>query len=75
MPENKEVRVPEKGFNLRVQECKEGIVEVINIAKLPPGVMLPILESLVSQVQMQNEAMIEAERRAWEKEGVKKDGN
>ena len=64
---------PEKGINLRIQETKEKIADVINESQLPPGITLMILNEFVSQVQRQNAYMIEIEKKALE-EGEKKDG-
>lgn len=60
----------EKGINLRIQETKENIANVINDAKLPPGVMQMILESFVTQIQNINSQMINVELEAYKKEGV-----
>jgi len=64
---------PEKGINLRIQETKEKIADVINESQLPPGITLMILNEFVGQVQRQNAYMIEIEKKALE-EGEKKDG-
>jgi hypothetical protein len=64
---------PEKGINLRIQECKEDIANVINASQLPPGIILMVLNEFVGQVQAQNIKMIETERKAYE-EGEKTDG-
>ena len=64
---------PEKGINLRIQETKEKIADVINDSQLPPGITLMILNEFVGQVQRQNAYMIEIEKKALE-EGEKKDG-
>ena len=64
---------PEKGINLRIQETKENIANVINSSQLPPGIVLMILNEFTGQVQIQNARMIEIEKKALE-EGVKKDG-
>ena len=64
---------PEKGINLRIQECKEDIANVINASQLPPGIILMVLNEFVGQVQRQNAYMIEIEKKALE-EGEKKDG-
>ena len=64
---------PEKGINLRIQETKENIADVINDSQLPPGITLMILNEFVGQVQRQNAYMIEIEKKALE-EGEKKDG-
>ena len=64
---------PEKGINLRIQEAKESIANVINNSQLPPGITLMILNEFVGQVQRQNAYMIEIEKKALE-EGEKKDG-
>jgi hypothetical protein len=63
----------EKGINLRIQEVKEDIAAAINMAQLPPGVLLMILNEFATQVQAQNAMAITQERKAYE-EGVKKDG-
>ena len=72
--ENQEIKIPEKGINLRIQEAKEDIAGAINKSQLPPGILLMILGEFTTQVQIQNMRMIEAERKAFEQEGVKKDG-
>ena len=64
---------PEKGINLRIQEAKESIANVINNSQLPPGITLMILNEFVGQVQRQNAYMIEIEKKALE-EGEKKVG-
>lgn len=64
---------PEKGINLRIQETKEKIADVINDSQLPPGITLMILNEFAGQVQRQNAYMIEIEKKALE-EGEKKDG-
>jgi len=64
---------PEKGINLRIQETKENIANVINSSQLPPGIVLMILNEFTGQVQIQNARMIEIEKKALE-EGEKKDG-
>jgi len=64
---------PEKGINLRIQETKEKIADVINESQLPPGITLMILNEFAGQVQRQNAYMIEIEKKALE-EGEKKDG-
>lgn len=68
MPE--ENKQPIKGINLRTQEAKEGIADVINKSQLPPGILLMVLNEFTGQMQMQNARLIEAERKAWE-EGEK----
>ena len=64
---------PEKGINLRIQETKEKIADVINESQLPPGITLMILNEFAGQVQVQNAIAIANERKAYE-EGAKKDG-
>lgn len=64
---------PEKGINLRIQETKEKIADVINDSQLPPGITLMILNEFVGQVQRQNAYMIEIEKKALE-EGEDKNG-
>ena len=68
-----ETKGPEKGINLRIQETKENIANVINSSQLPPGIVLMILNEFTGQVQIQNARMIEIEKKALE-EGEKKDG-
>lgn len=68
-----EIKQSEKGINLRIQEAKESIANVINNSQLPPGITLMILNEFVGQVQRQNAYMIEIEKKALE-EGEKKDG-
>ena len=65
-----EIKQPNKGLNLSIQEAKEGIADAINKSQLPPGVLLMILNEFIGQMQMQNARLIEAERKAWE-EGEK----
>lgn len=55
---------PEKGLNLRIQECKENIANAVNEAKLPPGVLLMIINEFAGQIQMQNLRAIETEKKA-----------
>jgi hypothetical protein len=71
MPED--IIQPEKGINLRIQEAKEDIADVVNKSQLPPSILLMILGEFTAQIQVQNARMIELERKAYE-EGVKKDG-
>lgn len=73
MIENKDIKQPNKGLNLSIQEAKEGIAEVINKYQLPPGILLMVLNEFVGQMQMQNARLIEAEKRAYQEE-VKKNG-
>lgn len=73
MVEDKNIKEPEKGINLRTQEAKEGIAEAINKSQLPPGILLMILNEFTGQMQIQNTRLIEAEKRAYEEE-VKKHG-
>lgn len=68
-----DIKQPEKGLNLRIQECKESIADAINKSMLPPGILAMILESFTIQVQTQNAQAIALERHAIE-EGVKEDG-
>ena len=63
----------EKGFNLRIQEIKEDIADVVNKSQLPPSILLMILGEFTAQIQVQNARMIELERKAYEEE-VKKHG-
>ena len=58
--------IPEKGLNLRIQECKENIANAVNEAKLPPGVLLMIFSEFTIQVQSQNARMISDEKRVYE---------
>jgi hypothetical protein len=78
LSDGKNIKPIIKGVNLRIQECKEGIAEVINNSMLQPGEVLLILDSISTQVQMQNAAAIAAERKAYdetiEKEGEEEDG-
>jgi uncharacterized protein YejL (UPF0352 family) len=64
---------PEKGINLRIQEIKEDIADVVNKSQLPPSILLMILGEFTAQIQVQNARMIELERKAYEEE-VKKHG-
>jgi hypothetical protein len=64
---------PEKGINLRIQEAKEDIADVVNKSQLPPSILLMILGEFTAQIQVQNARMIELERKAYEEE-VKKHG-
>lgn len=77
MKENTEkTKAPEKGFNLRVQECKEDIANAINKANLPAGVLLMIIGTFVTQLSAMDRQAIEAERMEFEeaKKEVKEDG-
>lgn len=71
MPED--IIQPEKGINLRIQEAKEDIADVVNKSQLPPSILLMILGEFTAQIQVQNARMIELERKAYEEE-VKKHG-
>lgn len=73
MADEKNIKQPEKGLSLRMQECKEDIAGAINKAYLPPGIILMILNEFTGQMQMQNARMIEAEKKAYEEE-VKQNG-
>lgn len=66
MAEDKNIKQPDKGLNLRIQEAKEDIAEAVNKSQLPPGIMLMILNEFIGQMQMQNARLIETERKAWE---------
>jgi hypothetical protein len=72
-PMEKEIKQPEKGINLRIQDCKESIADAINKAKLPPGILSMVLAEFVAQIQAQNAQAIALERKSYE-EGVKEDG-
>ena len=63
MPDGKNIKEPEKGINLRIQECKENIANAVNEAKLPPGVLLMIINEFAGQIQMQNLRAIETEKK------------
>jgi hypothetical protein len=54
------------GINLAIQEVKEKIAKDINESKLPPGILLMIINEFLSQIQMQNLRAIEAEKKASE---------
>lgn len=71
MPED--IIQPEKGINLRIQEAKEDIADVVNKSQLPPSILLMILGEFTTQIQVQNARMIELERKSYEEE-VKKHG-
>jgi hypothetical protein len=73
MPDDKNIKEPDKGLNLRIQEAKEDIASAINKTKLPPGVILMILQEFTMQAQTQNAQMIAAEKQKYEEE-VKKNG-
>ena len=73
MPDDKIIKEPDKGLNLRIQEAKEDIASAINKTKLPPGVILMILQEFTMQAQTQNAQMIAAEKQKYEEE-VKKNG-
>ena len=73
MPDDKIIKEPDKGLNLRIQEAKEDIASAINKTKLPPGVILMILQEFTMQAQTQNAQMIAAEKRTYENE-VKNNG-
>ena len=73
MPDDKIIKEPDKGLNLRIQEAKEDIASAINKTKLPPGVILMILQEFTMQAQTQNAQMIAAEKKKYEEE-VKKNG-
>ena len=73
MPDDKIIKEPDKGLNLRIQEAKEDIASAINKTKLPPGVILMILQEFTMQTQTQNAQMIAAEKQKYEEE-VKKNG-
>ena len=73
MPDGKNIKEPDKGLNLRIQEAKEDIASAINKTKLPPGVILMILQEFTMQAQTQNAQMIAAEKQKYEEE-VKKNG-
>ena len=73
MAEDKTIKQPENGINLRIQEAKEDIAAAINKSQLPPGILLMILGEFTGQIQMQNARMIEIERKAYEEE-VKENG-
>ena len=70
---DKDTKQAEKGFNLRIQECKEDIAEAINKSKLPPSVLLMIINEFAMQMQGQNARAIELERKAY-KEGSETNG-
>jgi hypothetical protein len=74
LSEVKDIKQPTKGLNLMIQEAKEDIAATINKSQLPPGIMLMILNEFIGQTQVQNARMIEAERKAYEQEGVMQDG-
>ena len=63
----------QKGINLQIAEAKSNIVEAINASNMPPGIMLMILEEIITQVRAQNAYMVDAERKAAE-EGGESDG-
>lgn len=73
MKENVESKAPEKGFNLRVQECKEDIAEAINKANLPAGVLLMIIGTFVAQLDAMDKQTVAMERKEYEEE-VNEDG-
>ena len=73
MPDDKIIKEPDKGLNLRIQEAKEDIASAINKTKLPPGVILMILQEFTMQAQTQNAQMIAAEKQKYEEE-VEKNG-
>ena len=73
MAEDKNIKLPGKGLNLRIQEAKEDIAKAINKSQLPPGVLLMLLNEFTIQMQIQNARMIELERKDYEEE-VKKHG-
>lgn len=68
MAEDKNIKQPEKGLNLRIQEVKEEMANAINKSQLPPGILLMVLNEFTGQMQMQNTRMIEVEKRAFEEE-------
>lgn len=68
MAEDKTIKQPEKGINLRIQEAKEDIAAAINKSQLPPGILLMILGEFTGQIKIQNTRMIEIERKAYEEE-------
>jgi hypothetical protein len=73
MSDDKNIEQPEKGLNLRIQEAREDIANTINNTKLPPGIVLMILNEFKLQTQAQNAQMIAAEKQKYEEE-VKKNG-
>ena len=73
MQDDENIKGVEKGLNLRIQEAKEDIASAINKTKLPPGVILMILQEFTMQAQTQNAQMIAAEKQKYEEE-VKKHG-
>ena len=73
MPDDKIIKEPDKGLNLRIQEAKEDIASTINKTELPPGIVLMILNEFTLQTQAQNAQMIAAEKKKYEEE-VKKNG-
>ena len=66
MAEDKNIKLPVKGLNLRIQEAKEDIAKAINKSQLPPGVLLMLLNEFTIQMQIQNARMIELERKSIE---------
>ena len=73
MPDDKIIKEPDKGLNLRIQEAREDIASTINKTELPPGIVLMILNEFTLQTQAQNAQMIAAEKKKYEEE-VNKNG-
>ena len=56
----------QKGFNLRVNECKNDIVNVLNSSELPISVLALIMKEVNDLVVNQNNATIQNEQAAYE---------
>ena len=56
----------EKGINLAALEFKQNLASVINESGLPICIVQMTLNEVQSQISIQSEMIIEAERKVWE---------
>lgn len=56
----------EKGINLAALEFKQNLASVINESGLPICIVQMTLNEVQTQISIQSERIIEAERKAWE---------
>jgi hypothetical protein len=63
-----------KGTNLRIQELRESLANVINEAKLPVAVTSMVLADMLGGLKDAESKMIQLEKQAYEKELAEKEG-
>ena len=66
----------EKPISLKISDLKEGLIETINEAQLPPSIVAMVLSQIIEQVNIQSQIELEQAANEWKKvneEALKKE--